>query len=99
MCLGKGIVCPSCLGYRFQRVPDTYGAKLARCTGCCEGNQIHPDRELATIRTYLASPDYGEWAWRADLAAQQAAYEAASRDLAQAAARARILARAKGARP
>lgn len=58
-CNATGLVCPICRGMRFLRRDLPVGhpdfGKIARCDGCCEGNQINPDREAQTIRAYLAT--------------------------------------------
>ena len=52
-----GYVCPVCLGMRFMRHDVPMGhpefAKLFRCAGCCEGNQVNSERQLRTVTAYL----------------------------------------------
>ena len=58
LCAGNGRVCPICRGERFVRrdVPISHPdfGQALRCDGCTEGNQISLDREVKTIRAYLA---------------------------------------------
>jgi hypothetical protein len=61
LCNGKGAVCPACRGMRFLRLRRKYHqpweSDLARCSVCCEGNNVNEALEMQAIRAYIARSD------------------------------------------